>query len=75
MEKHKSELVKNTCTISCNVLLHDCIRHTRTLSLLTDLEDNREAHLRGLSSFTYAFTGTQKCALGEPASSRCTLES
>jgi hypothetical protein len=38
MEKHELELVLSTCTLSCNVLLHDCTRHTRTLPLLTYLE-------------------------------------
>jgi hypothetical protein len=37
MEKHELELVTSTCTMSCNVLLQDCTRHTRTLPLLTDL--------------------------------------
>jgi hypothetical protein len=37
MEKHELELVTSTFTMSCNVLLHDCTRHTRTLPLLTDL--------------------------------------
>jgi hypothetical protein len=37
MEKHELELVMSTCTICCNVLLHDCTRHTRILPLLTDL--------------------------------------
>jgi hypothetical protein len=27
MEKHELELVTNTCTMSCNVLLQDCTRH------------------------------------------------
>jgi hypothetical protein len=46
--------------MSCNVLLHDCTRHTRTLSLLTYLED-----LLGISSFIEAVIGTDECALGE----------
>jgi hypothetical protein len=29
------ELVTSTCTMSCNELLHDNTRHTRTLPLLT----------------------------------------
>jgi hypothetical protein len=37
MEKHELELVTSTSTMSCNVLLHDCTRHTRTLTLLADL--------------------------------------
>jgi hypothetical protein len=37
-EKHELELVTSTYTMSCNVVLHDCTRHTRTLPLLTDLE-------------------------------------
>jgi hypothetical protein len=53
--------------MSCNVLLHDCTRHTHTLPLLTDFEDNREPDLRGLDSFTKAITGTQECAVGERA--------
>jgi hypothetical protein len=28
MEKHELELVTSTCTMSCNVLLQDCTRHT-----------------------------------------------
>jgi hypothetical protein len=28
MEKHELELVTSTCTISCNVLLQDCTRHS-----------------------------------------------
>jgi hypothetical protein len=38
MEKHELKLVTSTCTMSCNVLLQDFTRHTRTLPLLTDLE-------------------------------------
>jgi hypothetical protein len=38
--------------MSNDVLLHDYTRHTRTLPLLTDLEDNREAYLRGLASLS-----------------------
>jgi hypothetical protein len=53
--------------MSCNVLLHDYFRHTRTLPLLTDLEESREADLRGLSSFLEAFTRTREWALGERA--------
>jgi hypothetical protein len=30
MEKHELELVMSTCTMSCNVLLRDCTRHTNT---------------------------------------------
>jgi hypothetical protein len=67
MEKHELELVASTCTMLCNVLLHDCTRHTRTLPLLTDLWGRREAYLRGQSSFTKAVNGTQECALGERA--------
>jgi hypothetical protein len=37
MEKHELELVTSNCTMSWNVLLLDCTRHTRTLPLLTDL--------------------------------------
>jgi hypothetical protein len=29
MEKHELELVTSTCTMSCNVLLHDCTRHNK----------------------------------------------
>jgi len=29
MEKHELELVTSTCTMYCNVLLHDCTRHSR----------------------------------------------
>jgi hypothetical protein len=29
MDKHKLELVTNTCLMYCNVLLHDCTRHTQ----------------------------------------------
>jgi hypothetical protein len=67
MGKHELELVTSTRTMSCNALLHECTRHTRTLPLLTDLRSRREAHLRGLSSFTDALTWTQECALGERA--------
>jgi hypothetical protein len=67
MEKHELELVASTCTMSCNVLLHDCTRHTRTLPLLTDLRGRREADLRGLSLFIEAVTGTHECALGKRA--------
>ena len=38
MEKHELAFVTSTCTMSCNALLQDCTRHTRTLPLLTDLE-------------------------------------
>jgi hypothetical protein len=48
-------------------MLHDCTGRTRTLPLLTNLEESREADLRGLRSFTEAITGTQECALGERA--------
>jgi hypothetical protein len=37
MEKHELELVTSTNTMSCNVLLQDFTRHTRTLPLLTDM--------------------------------------
>jgi hypothetical protein len=67
MEKHESELVTSICTMSCNVLLHDCTRHTRTLPLLTYLEGSREAGLRGLGSFTKVLTWIRVCALGERA--------
>jgi hypothetical protein len=30
MEKLELELVTSTCTMSCNVLLQDCTRHTST---------------------------------------------
>jgi hypothetical protein len=53
--------------MSCNVLLQDSTRHTRTLPLLTNLRGCREADLRGLSFFTKAVSGTQECALGERA--------
>jgi hypothetical protein len=66
MEKYELELVTSTCTVSCNVLLQDYTRHTRTLTLLTHLE-NREGDLRGLSSLTKAVTMTRECALGERA--------
>jgi hypothetical protein len=32
MEKHELELVTSTCTMPCNVLLHDCTRHRRVFS-------------------------------------------
>jgi hypothetical protein len=51
MEKHELEFVTSTCTMSCNVLLRDCTRHTSTLPLLTDLRGRRDADLRGLGSF------------------------
>jgi hypothetical protein len=53
--------------MSCDVLLHDCTRHTCNLPLLTDLEANCEADLHGLSSFAKAITKTQECALDERA--------
>jgi hypothetical protein len=67
MEKHELELVTSTCTMFCNVLLHDYTRNIRTLPLLIDLEEIREVDLRGLYSFTKAINGTQECALGERA--------
>jgi hypothetical protein len=67
IEKHEFELVTSTCTVSGNVLLQDCTRHARTLHLSTDLEDSREADLRGLGSFTEAITKTRECARGERA--------
>jgi hypothetical protein len=62
MEKHELDLVRSTRTMFYNVLLRDITRHTRTLPLSADLEDNREADLRGLSSFTEAVIGTRECA-------------
>jgi hypothetical protein len=67
MEKHELAFVTSTYTMSCNVLLHDCTRHTRTLPLLTDLEAAARLTSVVLSSFTEAVTGTQECALGERA--------
>jgi hypothetical protein len=67
MEKHELELVTSTCTMSGNVLLQNCTRHTRTLPLLTDLRGRREADLRGQSAITKGATGTEECALGERA--------
>jgi hypothetical protein len=67
MEKYELEFVTSTCKTLCNVMLQDCTRHTRTLPLLTYLEDDRHADLRGLGSFTKAFNGTRECALGERA--------
>jgi hypothetical protein len=67
MEKHGLELVTSTCTMPCDVLLQDCTSHTRSLPLFTDLEDSREAHLRGLGFFAQANNGTHECALGERA--------
>jgi hypothetical protein len=37
MEKHELESVTSTRAMSCNVLLQDYTRPTRTLPLLTDL--------------------------------------
>jgi hypothetical protein len=37
MEKHGLYLVNSTRTMSHNVVLRDCTRHTRTLPLLTDI--------------------------------------
>jgi hypothetical protein len=49
-------------------LCKTCTRHTRTLSLLTNLDNNREADLRGLAgSFIKAVTGTHECAVCERA--------
>jgi hypothetical protein len=42
--------------MSCNVLLQEYTRHTRTLPLLTDLEASREADHRCLSSFVEEIT-------------------
>jgi hypothetical protein len=53
--------------MSCNVVLHDCARHTRALPLSTDSEDSREAGLRGLGSFIEAVTKTEECMLGKRA--------
>jgi hypothetical protein len=55
--------LKNTCD-SWHLKL---TRHTRTLPLLTYLEDNREADLYGIGSFIETITGTRECALGERA--------
>jgi hypothetical protein len=38
MEKHDLEFVTSTRTMSCNIFLRDCTRHTRTLPLLTNVE-------------------------------------
>jgi hypothetical protein len=57
--KVRIKLVTSTCTLSGNVLLQDCTRHTRTLPLLTDLEASREADLRGMGSFNEVVLGTQ----------------
>jgi hypothetical protein len=54
MVKHELDLVTGTYTMSCNVMLQDCTRHTRTLPILTDLEAGREADLRGLGCFSEA---------------------
>jgi hypothetical protein len=67
MEKHELDLVTSTYTMSCNVLLHDYTRHTRTLPLLTNFEVSCKANLRGLLSFIEAITGTRECAHGERA--------
>jgi hypothetical protein len=67
MEKHELAFVTSTCTMSGNVLLQDCTRHTRTLPLLTDLEVAARQTSVVLNSFTEAIIETQKCALGERA--------
>jgi hypothetical protein len=67
MEKHKSDLVTITCTMVCNVMLQDCTRHARTLSLSRVLHDSHEVDLRGLGNFTEVVHGTQECVLGERA--------
>jgi hypothetical protein len=67
MEKRELDLVTSTCTMSCNVLLHECTCHTCTLPLLTYLEASSETHLRGLGSFIEAVIETRECAMGEPA--------
>jgi hypothetical protein len=59
MEKHEMDFVTSSCTMSCNVLLHDYTSQTRTLPLFTNIKASREADLRGLSSFTQAFTEIQ----------------
>jgi hypothetical protein len=63
----KLDLATSTCTLSCNVLLHNCTRHTRTLPILRDLEVNRETSLRDQGSFNESVTWTKECALGERA--------
>jgi hypothetical protein len=64
MENHELELaIASTCAMSCNVVLQDCTRHTRTLPLLTGLEGD----LCGPSSFTGALTWTHECARGKRA--------
>jgi hypothetical protein len=55
----------STYTMSGNVMLKECTRHTRTFPLLIDLEANREADLRDLGCFTKAVIGTNECALDE----------
>jgi hypothetical protein len=40
MEKHELELVTSTCTMSCNVLLHDCTRHIGSAKLEGKLRRN-----------------------------------
>jgi hypothetical protein len=67
MEKHELDLVTSICTMSCDVMLQESTRHTRTLPLLTYLEESRETDLRGLGSGIEAVNGTHECALGERA--------
>jgi hypothetical protein len=68
VEKHELESVTSTFTMSCNVLLQDCTRHTRTLPHLTNVEAAARQTSLVLGSFTEAtIIGTQECALGERA--------
>jgi hypothetical protein len=53
--------------MSCNVVLQDRTRHTRTLPLLRGLEASRDADLRGPGSFFEVLIGTKECAPGERA--------
>jgi hypothetical protein len=61
--------------MSCNVLLHDSPRHTRTLPLLIDYASRNASFRGGLGSFTEAIDETHECAMGKRALSRCTPES
>jgi hypothetical protein len=40
MEKHELELVTSTCTMSCNIQLHDCTRYTREYEELSRNGEN-----------------------------------
>jgi chorismate mutase len=46
MEKHELAFVTSTCTMSCNVLLHDCTRHMSDINNEVVISQMEEAQLR-----------------------------